>query len=109
MEEFEFIERDHIKKDLEGTNALKIFKNENYKHIIHGNYSSSQVKSADCLDKLVDYEYGQKYPSDHSLLEKQDHLLHDIAKSIVKTSSKFDIDQTGATSLNDELVRDKVI
>lgn len=43
------------------------------------------------------------------MLEKHNHLIKDIAKSIDKTSRKFDIDKTGATTVNDAYVRDGVI
>lgn len=109
MDEFIFIEKDKFRKDLEKTSSAEIWKNEDYHYIIRGNYDKTQLKSEDCIEKLVDFEYDKKYNNDASLLEKHNHLLNDIAKTIIKTSSRFDIDQAGSVSANDDFIRENVI
>lgn len=108
-DEFMNMEMKRFEEEISKMSALDIKQNVDYQHIIHGNYSTGQLKSPEVLQKLVVHEYDQKYPSDIVLRESQFSLFKEISNSIIKTSSKFDLDSKGKKSNTDDLVKGNVI
>jgi hypothetical protein len=77
--------------------------------IIQGKYHTNQLKSNEVTDKLVECNFNLKYPQDISLIDKQDSTFAEISNSIIKTSSRFDLDSRGKKSNSDDLVKGNVI
>ena len=51
----------------------------------------------------------KRFPTDISLKDQQRSMFKDIAKSISKTSLKFDLDTKGTKSNMDDLINSRVI
>jgi len=110
MEQFMTNEKELLRIEIDNKTPEEIQQNEDYRQIIRGGfYSINQLKSKEVVDKLVDYEYDQKYSHDLSKAESQRHLIKDISKSITKTSTHFDLDSKGKKTNFDDLIREKVV
>lgn len=61
------------------------------------------------MEKLVEYQYNQKYASEETRADKQRQLVKSISRSIFKTSSRFDLDTKGKKTNFDEYIRENVV
>ena len=103
------MEKDKIRGEIQAMTEREIFNKKEYKHIIQGRYSRDQCKSSEVIDQIVESEFHVRANTDGKLKDRMEAEFKSLAKSINKTSRKFDLDSKGKKSNFDALVYEGVI